>query len=62
MFTFFLFLQALIALFELPIDDSVLPDEHFIEVDDTPGYQAQYAQLACAKGRDDDPLASEYIN
>lgn len=30
-------LQALIGLFELPEDDSVPPDEHFIEIDDTPG-------------------------
>ncbi|XP_053618509.1 exportin-2 [Plodia interpunctella] len=51
-------LQALISLFELPTDDTTLPDDHFIEVDDTPGYQAQYAQLACAKGIENDPLAS----
>jgi len=30
-------LQALIGLFELPEDDSVPADEHFIEIDDTPG-------------------------
>ncbi|KAG6449355.1 hypothetical protein O3G_MSEX006002 [Manduca sexta] len=51
-------MQALISLFELPTDESTLPDDHFIEVDDTPGYQAQYAQLTCAKGVADDPLAS----
>ncbi|XP_034826240.1 exportin-2 [Maniola hyperantus] len=51
-------LQALIALFELPPDESTLPEDHFIEVDDTPGYQPQYAQLACAKADTDDPLAS----
>ncbi|XP_050552238.1 LOW QUALITY PROTEIN: exportin-2 [Spodoptera frugiperda] len=50
-------LQALISLFELPTDESALPDDHFIEVDDTPGYQAQYAQLTCAKGAAGDPLA-----
>ncbi|XP_026728372.1 exportin-2 [Trichoplusia ni] len=49
-------LQALISLFELPTDDSALPDDHFIEVDDAPGYQAQYAQLTCAKGAAGDPL------
>ncbi|CAK1543500.1 unnamed protein product [Leptosia nina] len=49
--------QALISLFELPVDESSLPDDHFIEVDDTPGYQAQYAQLACAKSQHADPLA-----
>ncbi|XP_026750496.2 exportin-2 [Galleria mellonella] len=51
-------LQALISLFELPPDESSLPDDHFIEVDDAPGYQAQYAQLACARGAASDPLAS----
>ncbi|XP_068624899.1 exportin-2 [Battus philenor] len=50
-------LQALISLFELPADESSLPDDHFVEVDETPGYQAQYAQLACARGLADDPLA-----
>ncbi|CAG5027047.1 unnamed protein product, partial [Parnassius apollo] len=51
-------LQALISLFELPADESSLPDDHFVEVDDTPGYQAQYAQLTCARGVTDDPLAA----
>ncbi|KAL0861429.1 hypothetical protein ABMA27_008973 [Loxostege sticticalis] len=51
-------MQALISLFELPTDESTLPDDHFIEVDDAPGYQAQYAQLACARGVANDPLAS----
>ncbi|KAF9794424.1 hypothetical protein SFRURICE_009680 [Spodoptera frugiperda] len=54
-------LQALISLFELPTDESALPDDHFIEVDDTPGYQAQYAQLTCAKGAAGDPLAGTYL-
>lgn len=52
----YIFIQALISLFELPTDDSALPDDHFIEVDDAPGYQAQYAQLTCAKGAAGDPL------
>ena len=30
-------LQALIGLFELPEDESVPDDEHFIEIEDTPG-------------------------
>lgn len=30
-------LQALIGLFELPEDDSIPADEHFIDVEDTPG-------------------------
>ncbi|XP_072948285.1 exportin-2 [Epargyreus clarus] len=51
-------MQALISLFELPPDETTMPDDHFIEVDDTPGYQAQYAQLTCAKGPNSDPLAA----
>jgi hypothetical protein len=30
-------LNALIGLFELPEDDSLPDDEHFIEIEDTPG-------------------------
>jgi exportin-2 (importin alpha re-exporter) len=49
-------LQALIGLFVLPRDESSLPDDHYIEVDDTPGYQAAYSQLAFANKKDHDPL------
>ncbi|XP_067006504.1 exportin-2 [Anabrus simplex] len=49
-------LQALIALFELPEDDSLNPEEHFIEVDDAPGYQVAYSQLAFASKKEHDPL------
>ena len=30
-------LQALLGLFELPEDESIPDDEHFIEIEDTPG-------------------------
>ena len=30
-------LQVLIEFFELPEDDSIPDDEHFIEIEDTPG-------------------------
>ena len=30
-------LHALISVFELPEDDTVPDDEHFIEIEDTPG-------------------------
>ncbi|GFO03315.1 exportin-2-like [Plakobranchus ocellatus] len=50
-------LQALVGLFELPEDDSVPDDEHFIEIEDTPGYQTSYSQLAFAGRQDHDPLA-----
>ena len=49
-------LQALIGVFELPEDESTLPDDHYIEVDDTPGYQAAFSQLAFADKKDHDPL------
>ncbi|KAK6166863.1 hypothetical protein SNE40_023474 [Patella caerulea] len=51
-------LQALIGLFELPEDDSVPENEHFIEVDDTPGYQTAYSQLAFAGKKSHDPLGN----
>lgn len=53
-------LQALIGLFELPEDDSVPPDEHFIEIDDTPGYQTAYSQLAFA-GKKEHEMLSESV-
>jgi exportin-2 (importin alpha re-exporter) len=49
-------LQSLIGLFELPEDQSSLPDDRYIQVDDTPGYQAAYSQLAFANKKDHDPL------
>ena len=49
-------LQALIGLFELPKDDSTHPDDHFIEVDDTPGYTVAYSQLTFANKQEHDPL------
>ncbi len=35
-------LQSLIGLFELPEDESTPDDEHFIEIEDTPGIKAKY--------------------
>lgn len=49
-------LQALIGLFELPEDDSVPDDEHFIEIEETPGYQISYAQLIFAGKKEHDPF------
>ncbi|KAI8432633.1 hypothetical protein MSG28_013615, partial [Choristoneura fumiferana] len=40
---------ALISLFELPTDDTALPDDHFVEVDDAPGYQAQSHQRVVSR-------------
>ena len=49
-------LQALISLFELPEDDSIPDDEHFIEIEDTPGYQTAFSQLIFAGIKDHDPF------
>ncbi|GFR20357.1 exportin-2 [Trichonephila clavata] len=49
-------LQALIGLFELPEDDSIPEDEHFIEVDETPGYQSAFCKLLFAGKAEHDPM------
>merc|ERR1712183_280627 len=49
-------LTALVALFELPEDSSIPDDEHFIEIEDTPGYQTAYSQLIFAGKADTDPV------
>merc|ERR550532_3190148 len=50
-------MTALVGLFELPVDDTVPDDEHFIEIEDTPGYQTAYSQLIYAGKREHDPVA-----
>merc|ERR1711915_926328 len=50
-------LTTLIGLFELPEDSSIPDDEHFIEIEDTPGYQTAYSQLIFAGKPDTDPVA-----
>lgn len=49
-------LQALIKFFELPVDESTFPDDHFVEVDDTPAFQTTSAKLNFANNRKADPL------
>ncbi|XP_039293224.1 LOW QUALITY PROTEIN: exportin-2 [Nilaparvata lugens] len=51
-------LNVVIRLFEQPEDDSLHADDHFIQVDDTPGYEAAFAQLAYAPKGQHDPLSS----
>ena len=51
-------LETLVGFFELPQDDSIPDDEHFIEIEDTPGYQTAYSQLVFAGKNDHDPLAA----
>lgn len=55
-------LQALVSLFELPEDDSVPDDEHFIEIEDTPGYQTAYSQLVFAGSKEHDPFGATVQN
>merc|ERR1712200_135516 len=54
---FNLLLLAIISLFELPQDESIPDDEHFIEIEDTPGYQTAYSQLIFAGKPEHDPVA-----
>ncbi|CAG9765851.1 unnamed protein product [Ceutorhynchus assimilis] len=49
-------LQALLVYFEMPPDESTLPDDHFIEVDDIPTYQTSNARLNFANTTKEDPL------
>ncbi|XP_066140699.1 exportin-2 [Euwallacea fornicatus] len=49
-------LQALLMYFEMPPDESTLPDDHFIDIDDTPAYQTSNAQLSFANSKKEDPL------
>jgi len=51
-------LHSLVALFELPEDETIPDDEHFVEIEDTPGYQASYSQLVFAGKKERDPLAA----
>uniref|UniRef100_A0A8C2WJ39 Exportin-2 n=1 Tax=Cyclopterus lumpus TaxID=8103 RepID=A0A8C2WJ39_CYCLU len=55
-------LQALIGLFELPEDDSIPDDEHFIDIEDTPGYQTAFSQLAFAGKKEHDPIGDSVGN
>uniref|UniRef100_A0A7N8X746 Exportin-2 n=1 Tax=Mastacembelus armatus TaxID=205130 RepID=A0A7N8X746_9TELE len=55
-------LQALIGLFELPEDDSTPDDEHFIDIEDTPGYQTAFSQLAFAGKKEHDPIGDAVGN
>jgi len=50
-------LTTLVALFELPEDETIPDNEHFIEIEDTPGYQSSYSQLVFAGKPDHDPVA-----
>lgn len=55
-------LQALIGLFELPEDDSIPDDEHFVDIEDAPGYQTAFSQLAFAGKKEHDPIGDSVGN
>lgn len=55
-------LQSLIGLFELPEDDSIPDEEHFIDIEDTPGYQTAFSQLAFAGKKEHDPVGQMVTN
>ncbi|KAG7283270.1 LOW QUALITY PROTEIN: hypothetical protein CRUP_005012 [Coryphaenoides rupestris] len=55
-------LQALIGFFELPEDNSIPDDEHFIDIEDTPGYQTAFSQLAFAGKKEHDPIGETIGN
>lgn len=50
-------MSSLIGLFELPQDESVPADEHFVEIEDTPGYQSAFAQLIFVGKKERDPVS-----
>lgn len=50
-------LQSLVGLFELPEDGSVPEDEHFVDIEDTPGYQSAFAKLVFVGKKDRDPVS-----
>ena len=51
--------RALVALLELPEDETIPDDEHFIDVEDTPGYQASHVRLAFGSKKEQDPFGAE---
>ncbi|XP_044735221.1 exportin-2 isoform X2 [Chrysoperla carnea] len=48
--------EALVCVLEMPQDDTVFADDHFIEVDDTPTFEQAYSNLNFAKSPQLDPL------
>ncbi|XP_055373310.1 exportin-2 [Condylostylus longicornis] len=50
-------LKTLIELFELPVDESTLEGDNFIEIEDTPGYQVAFSQLNFAHPKKQDFLS-----
>jgi len=55
-------LDCLIELFELPQDTSTADDDHFIDIEDTPGYQPSYNQLYSTGKKELDPFGGQIPN
>ncbi|XP_071432572.1 uncharacterized protein [Pithys albifrons albifrons] len=53
---------SLLGLFELPEDDTTPDKEHFIDTEDTPGYQTAFSQLAFAGKKEHDPVGQMVNN
>ncbi|XP_071418663.1 uncharacterized protein [Pithys albifrons albifrons] len=53
---------SLLGLFELPEDDTTPDKEHFIDTEDTPGYQTAFSQLAFAGKEEHDPVGQMVNN
>ncbi|OBS82219.1 hypothetical protein A6R68_23789, partial [Neotoma lepida] len=46
----------------LPEDDTIPDEEHFIDIEDTPGYQTAFSQLAFAGKKEHDPVGQMVNN
>lgn len=46
----------------MPLDESTLPEDHFVEIDDTPSYQTTSAKLNYANNTKPDPLQGNQSN
>ncbi|KAL5250460.1 hypothetical protein ACHWQZ_G016253 [Mnemiopsis leidyi] len=55
-------LNALVCMFEEGVDTSTPQDEHFIEIEDTPGYTTAFNQLVFATKKPLDPFAGSVAN
>ncbi|XP_071425282.1 exportin-2-like [Pithys albifrons albifrons] len=53
---------SLLGLFELLEDDTTPDKEHFIDTEDTPGYQTAFSQLAFAGKEEHDPVGQMVNN
>ena len=55
-------LESLVCLFELPEDSTTGDDEHFIDGEETPGYQSTFNQLFSASRKEPDPFNGQVPN